>query len=123
MLTFLAILHVIFALGLIAFVLLQDPKGGAAGVFGGGGGGSNSLFGATGAGNFLTTGTKWCAIAFAVSCLTLAYLTTESNKSILDTQIEATDLQTPSATDAITPVPARETNVEEKEQSPESVAE
>ena len=94
MMTFLAIFHVIVAIGLIAFVLLQDPKGGAAGVFGGGGGGSNTLFGATGAGNFLTTGTKWLAIIFAVSCVTLAYVTTESNKSVMDGLVEEPRPQT-----------------------------
>ncbi len=84
MLTFVAIVHVIIALGLVLFVLLQDPKGGAAGVFGGGGGGSNSLFGSTGAGNFLTSTTKWLAILFAVTCITLTYLTSHNTSSIMD---------------------------------------
>ena len=84
MLTFVAIVHVIIALGLVLFVLLQDPKGGAAGVFGGGGGGSNSLFGSTGAGNFLTATTKWLAILFAITCVTLTYLTSHKTSSVMD---------------------------------------
>lgn len=86
MLTFLAVLHVIIGLGLIGFVLLQDPKGGGAGGMFGGGGSSNSLFGSTGAGNFLTATTKWFAICFAVSCLALSCVSTTNQKkgSVLD---------------------------------------
>ena len=67
MLTFLAIVHVTIAILLMIFVLLQDPKDGAAGIFGGGSG-SNTFFGASGASNFLSTTTKWLAVFFAASC-------------------------------------------------------
>jgi preprotein translocase subunit SecG len=85
MLTLIAIVHSLIAVALILFVLLQDPKGGAAGVFGGGGGGANSLFGATGADNFLTTTTKWLAIFFAITCIGLTYLTARRSGSVMDT--------------------------------------
>lgn len=87
MLTLLAVLHVIIGIGLVIFVLLQDPKGGGAGGMFGGGGGSNSVFGATGAGNFLTATTKWFAILFAVSCLALTCVSTTNQQkgSVLDT--------------------------------------
>ncbi len=88
MLTLLAILHVIIGIGLCIFVLLQDPKGGGAGGMFGGGGGSNTLFGSTGAGNFLTATTKWFAIFFAVSCLALTCVSTTNQQrggSVLDT--------------------------------------
>lgn len=87
MLTLLAILHVVIGVGLVIFVLLQDPKGGGAGGMFGGGGSSSSVFGATGAGNFLTATTKWFAILFAVSCLALTCVSTTNQKkgSVLDT--------------------------------------
>ena len=84
MLTLLSVVHVLIGIGLILFVLLQDPKGGAMGVFSGGSS-SSSFFGASGASNFLTTTTKWLAIAFAVSCLTLTYYTTRKGGSVMDT--------------------------------------
>lgn len=85
MLTLLAIVHVLIGIGLVIFVLLQDPKGGGAGGMFGGGGGSNTVFGSTGAGNFLTASTKWFAIFFAVSCLTLTCVSSRKERSVLDT--------------------------------------
>ncbi|MGE4131209.1 MAG: preprotein translocase subunit SecG [Bdellovibrionales bacterium] len=84
MLTLLAIVHIIIGLGLVLFVLLQDPKGGAMGVFSGGSS-SSSFFGTSGASNFLTATTKWLAILFAVSCLTLTYVTSKRGTSVMDT--------------------------------------
>jgi len=86
MLTFLAILHVCIGLALILFVLLQDPKGGAMGVFSGGSS-SSSFFGASGASNFLTKSTRWLAVLFAVSCLTLTYLTAKRGGSVMDSYV------------------------------------
>lgn len=83
MLTLLAYVHVFIALSLVLFVLLQDPKGGAMGVFSGGGG-SNSFFGSSGASNFLTKTTRWLAILFAVSCMTLTYLSARKGGSVMD---------------------------------------
>jgi preprotein translocase subunit SecG len=83
MLTFLAILHVIIGLCLIVFVLLQDPKDGAAGIFGGGSS-SKSFFGSTGASDFLSTATKWLAVLFAGSCLLLTAITTKHSTSVMD---------------------------------------
>lgn len=82
MITFLAALHVLIAVTLVLLVLLQDSKGGAMGVFGGGS--SNSLWGSTGATNFLVKATRWVAFAFAISCLNLAFQSTRRNNSVLD---------------------------------------
>ncbi len=86
MMTLLAIVHVLIAFSLILFVLLQDPKGGAMGVFSGGSS-SNTFFGSSGASNFLTTVTKWLAVLFATSCLTLTYLTAKKGGSVMDTYV------------------------------------
>ena len=88
LMTLVGIFHVVIALLLILLVLLQDPKGGgAAGMFGGGGGSQNSFFGASGAGNFLTTLTKWMAVVFAVTSIGMTYMTTNSSSSVMDDYI------------------------------------
>lgn len=86
MLTLLAAIHVLIGLALMLFVLLQDPKGGAMGVFSGGTS-STSFFGASGASNFLTTATKALAVLFAISCLTLTYITVNRSGSVMDTYV------------------------------------
>ena len=83
MLTLLAVVHVLIGVLLVVFVLLQDPKGGAMGVFSGGSSAS-SFFGSSGASNFLTSITKWLAIAFAASCLGLTYMTANRGTSVMD---------------------------------------
>ena len=72
MLTVITILHLIACVFLILVVLLQTGKGAEMGaVFGGGS--SSTLFGASGAGNFLTKLTTGTAIVFFLTSLTLAY--------------------------------------------------
>lgn len=83
MLALLTYVHLLLGLGLVLFVLLQDPKGGAMGVFSGGSS-SNSFFGSSGASNFLTTTTKWIAVLFALTSLTLTYWTANRGGSIMD---------------------------------------
>ncbi len=109
MLTLLAVVHVLIGLSLILFVLLQDPKGGAMGVFSGGSS-SSSFFGSTGASNFLTTTTKWLAIAFAASSLTLTYMTAKKGGSVMD-GFTPPPAASPATPDAATPAatPAAET--------------
>ena len=77
-------IQVVSSLSIILLVLLQQGKGADMGSsFGGGSAGS--LFGATGAANFLSRATKWAAIIFFVSTGGLAYVAHHpSGKSILD---------------------------------------
>jgi preprotein translocase subunit SecG len=82
MITFLAIIHIIACLGLIALVLVQDSKGG--GVFTSQAS-SNSVLGATGATSLAQTMTKVVATIFAVTCITLSILSARSEKSVVDT--------------------------------------
>src|SRR3546814_6714870 len=71
--TLLMIIQIISALAIIVLVLLQQGKGADMGsAFGSGSAGS--LFGATGAANFLSRTTKWAAVVFFVSTLGLAYV-------------------------------------------------
>jgi preprotein translocase subunit SecG len=65
------IVHVIVSIGLILVVLLQTGKGAEVGaVFGGS---SATIFGSSGAGNFLTRLTTGMAIVFMITSLTLGY--------------------------------------------------
>ena len=64
-------IHVIVSVGLILVVLLQTGKGAEIGaVFGGS---SSTIFGSSGAGNFLTRLTTGMAIVFMVTSLALGY--------------------------------------------------
>ena len=112
----LIVLHVVLSLGIITLVLLQKGAGASAGAaFGGGGGGS--VFGATGASNFLSKTTAIFATLFFLNSIALAYLAANRDMdtgSVLDAlitpavkmQVEmpenvpAPELDVPAATDA-----------------------
>jgi preprotein translocase subunit SecG len=65
------IVHILTSIGLILVVLLQQGKGAEMGaVFGGS---SSTIFGSSGAGNFLTRLTTGMAIVFMITSLTLGY--------------------------------------------------
>jgi preprotein translocase subunit SecG len=71
MFTLVTIVHVICCLFLIGVVLLQQGKGADMGaVFGGS---SSTIFGSSGAGNFLTRLTTAAAIIFMLTSMTLTY--------------------------------------------------
>jgi preprotein translocase subunit SecG len=71
MITLITILHIVVSIGLIFVVLLQTGKGADIGaVFGGS---SSTIFGSSGAGNFLTRLTTGMAIVFMITSLTLGY--------------------------------------------------
>jgi preprotein translocase subunit SecG len=82
--TLLAIIHIVVAVLLVTIVLLQDSKGGGiGGSFGGGG--SQTLFGATGAANFLVKITRGLAVVFMCTCIGLTLiLTHRSSRSVVD---------------------------------------
>lgn len=107
MLTLLTVVHLLIGLALVMFVLLQDPKGGAMGVFSGGSS-SSSFFGASGASNFLTTATRWLAIAFAASCLTLTYISSKRGSSVMDVDLPTAPPTSP-AVPSSTPAPGQQT--------------
>ncbi len=71
MIILVTVLHVLVCIGLILVVLLQTGKGAEVGaVFGGS---SATIFGSSGAGNFLSRLTTGMAIVFMVTSLTLGY--------------------------------------------------
>jgi preprotein translocase subunit SecG len=79
----LTVFHIIVSVFLILVILLQTGKGADIGsMFGGGS--SNTVFGSSGAGGFLSNMTKYGAIAFLVNCLVLAYMSGQTGSSVID---------------------------------------
>ena len=70
--TILLVVAVILSILIIFFILMQQGKGDASGMFGGGS--SGAVFGASGAGNFITKLTTFLVFLFFLNCLGLAYL-------------------------------------------------
>ena len=83
-------IHVIAALSLILTVLLQAGKGAAMGS-GLGAGSSQTMFGSSGAGNFLTKLTTGIAILFMVTSLTLAVFSTQKKTNSLIQGVDEPD--------------------------------
>ena len=73
MLTVLLVIHLMIALALVAFVLLQRSEGGALGIGGGGGGGGGFMTG-RGTANMLTRVTALLALGFFITSILLTVL-------------------------------------------------
>lgn len=83
MITFLTVIHVTVCLFLVLVVLLQAGKGGGMGIAFGGGGGSQTVFGSSGAGNFLTRLTSITALVFLLTSLGLAHFSSQQDSKRL----------------------------------------
>jgi preprotein translocase subunit SecG len=102
----LIIVYLIVAIMLIGFVLIQQGKGADMGASFGGGG-SNTVFGSSGSGNFLTRTTAILATLFFVISLILGNQTADKEKSVdewqnLDVPVaeQNIDSDVPASTDA-----------------------
>jgi preprotein translocase subunit SecG len=84
MYTVLIVIHVIVCSFLILVVLLQAGKGGGMGIAFGGGG-SQTVFGSSGAGNFLTRLTAGFATTFFLLSLILAAMSSRQDNARLQT--------------------------------------
>lgn len=83
-------IHLIIAFLLIVLVLIQHGKGADAGAnFGGGGSSSQSVFGSSGSGTFLSRMTAVVATIFFVTSLTLAYIGSQKAKGYQSVAKEA----------------------------------
>src|SRR5262245_58041127 len=109
MYTVITIVHVVACLFLIGVVLLQQGKGADMGaVFGGS---SSTIFGSSGAGNFLTRLTTAMAIVFMLTSLTLTYSSARrATSTVFDTSPlpEPPPLQEPAGSGAQAPAAAPE---------------
>lgn len=81
----LVIVYLIVAVMLIGFVLIQQGKGAGMGASFGSGG-SNTVFGSTGSGNFLTRTTAILATLFFLISLILGNQTADKEKAVDDWQ-------------------------------------
>jgi len=82
-------LHVVAAFCLILTVLLQAGKGAGMGSWLGAGS-NQTMFGSSGAGNFLTKLTTGIAILFMVTSLTLATFSNRSKSNSVIQEVEET---------------------------------
>ena len=71
--TVVVVVHILVSLGLIGLIMIQQGKGAEAGASFGGGA-SQTVFGSQGSGNFLTKTTKYLAIIFFVTSISLAVI-------------------------------------------------
>ena len=69
----LLVIQVLLSISLIVLILMQHGKGADAGAAFGSGA-SATVFGARGSGNFMTRATTFIAILFFVTCLALAWV-------------------------------------------------
>ena len=113
----LVIVYLIVAVMLIGFVLIQQGKGAGMGASFGSGG-SNTVFGSTGSGNFLTRTTAILATLFFVISLILGNQTADKEKSVdewenlevpvveqaVDSDVPMTEQSLPVSSDADVPV-------------------
>lgn len=76
----LLVTELLLSIGLIVLILLQHGKGADAGAAFGSGA-SGTVFGARGAGNFLSRSTAILATLFFINCLALAFVVSKSSES------------------------------------------
>ncbi len=99
---FITVVHIVACLALVAIVLLQHGKGADIGAAFGAGA-SNTVFGARGAGNFLTKLTTGAVVVFMLTSITLSYFS--APRSVTDLLGEAAPEGQPAE---ITPQPLGE---------------
>ena len=97
MVVVITIIHVIVSIGLILVVLLQTGKADMGAVFGGS---SSTIFGSSGAGNFLTKLTTGMAIVFMITSLTLGYFAGHKPSATIFDSRTTTSQTTPAAPEA-----------------------
>lgn len=101
--TIVLVIHVLAALSVIGLVLLQHGKGADMGAAFGSGA-SGSLFGVTGASNFLSRATAVMVTVFFITSITLAYLGTQKSGSSL--MLEKASTAAPETSKEIPAAPA-----------------
>lgn len=104
--TILVVVHLFLAIGLVGLILVQHGKGADMGAAFGSGA-SASVFGSSGAGNFLSRATAILATLFFITSLALAYfaMNTGENESIMeDSAVPAIEQAAPAAVTEDVPV-------------------
>jgi preprotein translocase subunit SecG len=102
----LLVVYLIVSIILVGFVLIQQGKGAGMGASFGSGA-SNTVFGASGSGNFMTRTTGFLALSFFVLSLVLGNLSTKHvsvNENFSDLTIENV-VEKPADVDTSTQIP------------------
>jgi preprotein translocase subunit SecG len=99
------VIHVLAAAGVIGLVLLQHGKGDDMGAAFGSGT-SGSLFGVSGASNFMSRATAICVAVFFTTSLTLAYMSGHRADHVSVVKTITTLQDQKAAVPAVTPAPA-----------------
>jgi preprotein translocase subunit SecG len=94
----LTVIHVIACTFLMLVVLIQPGKSGGLGALSGAG--AQQVFGGRGAGNFLTKTTWATAGIFFATSMTLAYLSSSADESLLQKSKAAQEMKAPASTPA-----------------------
>lgn len=94
----LTVIHVIACAFLMLVVLIQPGKSGGLGALSGAG--AQQVFGGRGAGNFLTKTTWATAGIFFATSMTLAYLSSSADESLLQKSKAAQEKKAPASTPA-----------------------
>lgn len=98
--TLVVVVHVLVSLGLIGLILIQQGKGAEAGASFGGGA-SQTVFGSQGSANFLTKTTKYLAIIFFITSISLAVIAKQRSEVAAQELLPtASQLETVSAEDS-----------------------
>jgi len=103
------IVHVLLAVALIGFIMIQQGKGADAGASFGGGGASQTVFGSSGSGNFLSRTTAVLAAGLFVTSFALAIYAKQQAGSISDAgipvveQVEVVESALPELDSALVP--------------------
>ena len=108
------IVHVIVALTIVVLVLLQHGKGADMGAaFGSGSAGS--LFGSSGAANFLSRSTAVCATVFFLTSLSLTYFSTPQSQSGVMRRVDPAGIEQNAPATPAPAVPAKADDSKSKE--------
>jgi len=103
---FFHIVHILIAVGLVALILIQHGKGADAGAAFGSGA-SGTVFGSQGSGSFLSRATAFFAMGFFITCLVLAYFSTQkiAPESVVDTLTPTSAVVDTTVTESNTDLP------------------
>lgn len=111
----LIVVYLLVALMLIGMVLIQQGKGADMGASFGGGG-SNTVFGSTGSGNFMTRTTAVLATLFFIISLILGNQTANKEKAVDEFEnLGAPAIEQPAVVPADSDVPVSEQKQEESD--------
>lgn len=103
----LLVVYLVVAIILVGFVLIQQGKGAGMGASFGSGA-SNTVFGASGAGNFMTRTTAVLAVMFFVLSLVLSNLSTNkvsADEAFSDLTVEEVVVEEAAEVDTSTQIP------------------